>query len=194
MNKMVISDQSLVCSYLSGNQEAISTLIERHRRRVFDYINVMVKDRDLADDIFQETFIKAVRFIGEGRYSDNGKFLSWVLRIAHNQVIDYFRQKKGDRQVSESEVGCDIVKIIRLTDTSIEERIVAAQIDEDVRMLIELLPEEQKEVIYLRYFNNLRFKDIAELTNVSINTALGRMRYALLNLRKLILEKNIQLS
>jgi RNA polymerase sigma-70 factor (ECF subfamily) len=194
MNEMIMSDQKLVRSYLAGNQEAIATLIERHRRRVFDYINMMVKDHDLADDIFQETFIKALRFIGDGRYSDNGKFLSWVMRIAHNQVIDYFRQKKSEKQLSESDAGFDIIKITHLTDTSVEEKMIATQIDEDVRMLIELLPEEQKEVIYLRYFNNMKFKDIAELTDVSINTALGRMRYALLNLRKLISEKNIQLS
>ena len=194
MNEMVMSDQTLLHSYLTGDREAMSTLIERHRRRVFDYINMMVKDRDLADDIFQETFMRVMRFLGEGRYSESGKFLSWVLRIAHNQVIDHYRQKRGDRHLPESELGYDIVNTTRLADSTIEERIVALQIDEDVRRLIEMLPDEQREVIYLRYFNNLRFKEIAELTNVSINTALGRMRYALLNLRKLISEKNIQLS
>lgn len=191
MNVQVLSDQVLLNHYLSGDRNAISRLIERHSRRVRDYINMMVKDRDVAEDIFQETFIKAVRVIDEGRYTDNGKFLSWVLRIAHNQVIDYFRSKRQNKSVTESEAGYDVLGTLRFAEGTVEDALVGAQIERDVRGLVELLPPEQREVVMMRYFSGLSFKDIAEQTDVSINTALGRMRYALINLRKLIKEKNM---
>ncbi len=191
MNVQVLSDRVLLNHYLSGDRSAMSQLIERHSRRVRDYINMMVKDRDLADDIFQETFIKAVRVIDEGRYTDNGKFLSWILRIAHNQVIDYFRAQRQDKSVSESEAGYDILGTLRLAERTVEDAMVSEQIERDVRALIELLPPEQREVVMMRYFSGLSFKDIAEQTDVSINTALGRMRYALINLRRMIKEKNL---
>lgn len=191
MNVQVLSDRVLLNHYLSGDRSAMSQLIERHSRRVRDYINMMVKDRDLADDIFQETFIKAVRVIDEGRYTDNGKFLSWILRIAHNQVIDYFRAQRQDKSVSESEAGYDMLGTLRLAERTVEDAMVSEQIERDVRALIELLPPEQREVVMMRYFSGLSFKDIAEQTDVSINTALGRMRYALINLRRMIKEKNL---
>ena len=194
MNTQVLSDRVLLNHYLAGDQSAISQLIERHSRRVRDYIRMLVKDHDLAEDIFQETFIKAVRVIDEGRYVDSGKFLSWILRIAHNQVIDYFRARKQDREVSESEAGFDMLGTLRFSEPTVEDRLVGEQIAADVRALINELPEEQREVVRMRYYGNLSFKEIAEQTGVSINTALGRMRYALINLRRLIKEKNMVLS
>jgi len=194
MNVQAASDQKLLNSYLSGDRNAISQLIERHSRRVRDYIRMMVKDDDVADDIFQETFIKAVRVIDEGRYTDNGRFLSWILRIAHNQVIDYFRAQKQNPQLNEAEAGYDVLGTLRLAERTVEDEIVCEQIACDVRRLVELLPEEQREVVMMRYYSGLSFKEIAEQTGVSINTALGRMRYALINLRKMIKEKNLVLS
>ncbi|MEG1885658.1 MAG: sigma-70 family RNA polymerase sigma factor [Alistipes sp.] len=194
MNVQVLSDQVLLNHYLSGDHSAISKLIERHSLRVRNYINMMVKDRDVSDDIFQETFIRAVRVIDSGRYTDNGKFVSWILRIAHNQVIDHFRAKKQSRQVNEADAGYDVLGTLQLTERNVEDQIISAQIECDVRALIELLPSEQREVVMMRYFAGLSFKDIAEQTDVSINTALGRMRYALINLRRMIKEKNLILS
>ena len=188
------SDQELLTAYLAGNKEAISQLINRHRERVYDYIRMMVKDGELADDIFQETFIKVVRVIDEGRYKESGRFLSWVMRIAHNQVIDHFRAEKQNPNINESNAGYDIIGSQRLTESSIEERLVGEQIEADLRRLVEELPEEQREVVRLRYYGGLSFKEIADHTGVSINTALGRMRYALINLRKMIKEKNIALE
>ena len=194
MNVQVVSDQKLLNCYLSGDRNAISQLIERHSRRVRDYIQMMVKDGDVADDIFQETFIKAVRVIDEGRYTDNGRFLSWILRIAHNQVIDHFRAQKQNRQLNEAEAGYDVLGTLRLAERTVEDEIVCEQIASDVRRMVELLPDEQREVVMMRYYSGLSFKEIAEQTGVSINTALGRMRYELINLRKMIKEKNLILS
>ena len=194
MNVQVLSDQVLLNNYLSGDRSAISSLIERHSRRVKDYIHMMVKDRDIAEDIFQETFIKAVRVIDEGRYSDNGKFLSWILRIAHNQVIDYFRAQRQNKSVTEADAGYDMLGTLRFAERTVEDSMVSDQIERDVRALVDLLPAEQREAVMLRYFSGLSFKDIAEQTEVSINTALGRMRYALINLRRMIKEKNLVLS
>lgn len=193
MNTQVLSDQKLLNQYLSGDQSAISSLIERHKRRVREYIYMMVKDDEVADDIFQETFIKAIRVIDEGRYMDNGKFLSWILRIAHNQVIDYFRTCKQNKQVNESDTGYNILGSLRFAEKTIEDELVSSQIEQDIRHLVDLLPKEQKEVVMMRYYSGLSFKEIAEQTEVSINTALGRMRYALINLRRMIKEKNLVL-
>ena len=194
MNAQVLSDQVLLNNYLAGDRGAISQLIERYSRRVRDYIRMMVKDVDVADDILQETLIKVVRFIDEGRYSDNGKFLSWVLRIAHNQVIDYFRQQKSARTMNESEAAFNILGSKRFAEQNVEDKIVAEQIEADVRRLIDFLPDEQREVVMMRYYAGMSFQEIADQTNVSINTALGRMRYALINLRKMIKENNLILS
>lgn len=191
MNKKALSDQELLNTYLAGDESAISTLMGRHKKRVTDYINLMVKDRDVADDIFQETMIKVLRFLREGRYTESGRFLSWILRIAHNQVIDHFRQTKQQNQVTESDAGYDILNTRKFSDETVEDKLVLSQIQDDVRKLIEYLPEEQREVVLMRYFNGLSFKEIADMTNVSINTALGRMRYALINLRKLVEEHQL---
>lgn len=194
MNVNVLSDKMLLNSYLSGDRSAMSQLIERHSRRVRDYIRMMVKDDAVADDIFQETFIKAVRVIDEGRYADSGKFLSWVLRIAHNRVLDYFRAQKQSKQVNESDAGYDMLGTLRFAESNIEDEMVSRQIEDDVRRLIELLPDEQRQVVKMRYYSKMSFQEIADNTDVSINTALGRMRYALINLRRMIKEKNLVLS
>lgn len=194
MNLKKLSDHELLNTYISGNEDFINVLLNRHRKRILDYIYMMVKNRDVADDIFQETLIKVVRFVQEGRYTENGKFLSWVLRIAHNQVIDYFRQKKQRNNVSEGDAGYDILNNQKFSDHTVEEKLITNQIETDVRKLIDFLPPEQKEVVLMRYYMGLSFKEIAEQTDVSINTALGRMRYALINLRKLIDEKQLILS
>ena len=194
MNLKKLSDHELLNTYISGNEDSINVLLNRHRKRILDYIYMMVKNRDVADDIFQETLIKVVRFVQEGRYTENGKFLSWVLRIAHNQVIDYFRQKKQRNNVSEGDAGYDILTNQKFSDHTVEEKLITNQIETDVRKLIDFLPPEQKEVVLMRYYMGLSFKAIAEQTDVSINTALGRMRYALINLRKLIDEKQLRLS
>ena len=193
MNVRPLSDSALLNEYLSDNKDAISQLIELHRKKVFDYVMMMVKDGDIADDIVQETFIKVVRFIDERRYTDNGRFLSWVMRIAHNQVIDYFRQNKHENKITESDAGFDLLGTVKFSSKTVEDDIVADQIKDDVRRLIEHLPDEQKEVIKMRYYEDLSFKEIAEQTGVSINTALGRMRYALINLRKMIKENQLVL-
>ena len=194
MNLKKLSDHELLNTYISGNEDSINVLLNRHRKRILDYIYMMVKNRDVADDIFQETLIKVVRFVQEGRYTENGKFLSWVLRIAHNQVIDYFRQKKQRNNVSEGDAGYDILNNQKFSDHTVEEKLITNQIETYVRKLIDFLPPEQKEVVLMRYYMGLSFKEIAEQTDVSINTALGRMRYALINLRKLIDEKQLILS
>lgn len=180
--------------YLSGNKEAVSILIERHRKRIADYIFMMVKNHDIASDIFQETIIKVIKFLDDGRYTESGKFLSWVLRIAHNQVIDHFRQTKQLNQVTESDAGYDILNNKKFSDNTIEDKLITAQIHSDIRSLIDFLPDEQRDVVLMRYFSGMSFKEIAEQTDVSINTALGRMRYALINLRKLIQEKQLILT
>lgn len=194
MNTRVLSDQVLLNNYLSGDRAAISQLIDRHTHRVRDYIRMMVKDNDVADDILQETFIKAVRVIDEGRYADTGKFLSWILRIAHNQVIDHFRSQKNAKTVSESDAGYNMLGTLRFAERTVEDAMISSQIEEDVRRLIERLPAEQREVVVMRYYSGLSFQEIADQTDVSINTALGRMRYALINLRKMIKENNLILN
>lgn len=194
MNAQLLSDQVLLNRYLSGDRDAISLLIERHSSRVRDYIRMMVKDHDVADDILQETLIKAVRVIDEGRYADTGKFLSWVLRIAHNQVIDYFRSQKSQRTVSESDAGYNVLGTLRFAERNVEDRMISEQIEADVRRMIDSLPEEQREVVVMRYYAGMSFQEIADQTEVSINTALGRMRYALINLRKMIKENNVILN
>lgn len=193
MNVTMLSDRALLNNYLLGDRSAISELIERHSRRVRSYIGMMIKDDAVADDIFQETFIKAVKVIDEGGYTDSGKFLSWILRIAHNRVLDHFRREKSSRQLNEKEAGYDVLGTLRVSEDNVEDNIIQSEVMETVRNLVEALPDDQREVVRLRYYSKLSFQEIAEQTNVSINTALGRMRYALINLRRMIKEKNIVL-
>ncbi len=189
-----LSDTVLLNRYLTGEKSAISELIERHSARVRSYIRMMVKDYDLAEDLFQETFIKAIKVIDDGRYTDNGRFLSWILRIAHNIVIDHFRSKKSSQTIGESEAGYDVLGSIKFSSEPIEDKMIHQQIASDVRRLIDFLPEEQQEVVRMRYYYDMSFKEISEQCNVSINTALGRMRYALINMRRMVKENNIILS
>ena len=191
MKTTMLSDQTLLEMYQQGNREAISQLLERHTRRVRDYVRMMVKDNDVADDLTQEILIKVVRVIDEGRYIDKGRFLPWILRIAHNRVLDYFRAQKQLKTVSETSAGFDILGNMNMAEPSIEESMIWEQRAEDIRALVEELPYEQREVVRMRYYEGLSFKEIAEQTGVSINTALGRMRYALINLRQLIKKKNL---
>ena len=193
MNLTKMNDQELLQAYSDGNEDAVTILIERHRKRIYDYIRMMVKDADLADDLFQETFIKVLKSLREERYIDNGKFVAWVMRIAHNQIIDHFRRQKQQNNVSNDDVGYDLLNNKKFSDKTIEEHMVSDQISADIRRLVDFLPEEQREVVMLRHYSDLSFKEIAEQTGVSINTALGRMRYALINLRKLINEKQVVL-
>jgi len=194
MKSQFPSDKELISQYLKGNQASLELLIHRHQNRVFAYILMVVKDKQLADDIFQDTFIKVINTIRSGAYKEEGKFIQWVMRIAHNLIIDYFRKSKRIPVVDNDNDEFDIFDTIRFTDPSIEDQMITEQIHDDVRKLIELLPPEQKEVLFMRHYSEMSFKDIAEQTNVSINTALGRMRYALINLRKLIKEKNVILT
>ncbi|MCF8235208.1 MAG: sigma-70 family RNA polymerase sigma factor [Bacteroidales bacterium] len=189
-----VNDKELISKYLQGNQASLEKLIKRHQNKVFAYILMIVKDKELADDIFQDTFIKVINTIKAGSYKEEGKFIQWVMRIAHNLIIDHFRKSKRIPVIDNSKDEYDIFDTISLKDPSVEERMVTDQIHEDVRKLIEYLPPEQKEVLFMRHYSEMSFKDIAEQTNVSINTALGRMRYALINLRKLIAENNIILT
>jgi RNA polymerase sigma-70 factor (ECF subfamily) len=193
MNWTKMNDQQLLRAYSEGHEEAVSILIERHRKRIHDYIRMMVKDPDLADDLFQETLIKALKSLREERYIDNGRFVAWVMRIAHNQIIDHFRRQKQQNQISNEEAGYDLLNNRKFSDPTVEDHLVVDQIHDDLRRLVNDLPEEQREVVVMRHYRDMSFKDIAEQTGVSINTALGRMRYALINLRKMIEEKQIVL-
>ena len=189
-----LSDSELIAKYIDGNLNSLELLIHRHKNRVYAYILMVVKDKQLADDIFQDTFIKVINTVQAGSYKEEGKFIQWVMRIAHNLIIDYFRKSKRIPVIDNDSSEFDIFDTIQFTDASVEDKMILDQIYKDVRELIEHLPPEQKEVLFMRHYSDMSFKDIAEQTDVSINTALGRMRYALINLRKLIQEKEIVLT
>jgi RNA polymerase sigma factor (sigma-70 family) len=193
LTQSIVSDQQLVSAYIQGNEQSLEILIERHKSKVFNYIMSFVKNRDIADDLFQDIFIKAITTLKKGGYNEEGKFLPWLMRIAHNMIIDHFRREKRMPMVGKTETF-DIFDVLGDTDPNVEEAIVFETINQDVKKLIDYLPEDQKEVLNLRLFCNLSFKDIAEETGVSINTALGRMRYALINMRKLVEENDIKLT
>lgn len=188
------TDQELVRQFINGNRSAIEYLIRRHKNKVFTYISIYVREQSLAEDIFQETFLKVIHSLKAGKYTDNGKFLSWVMRIAHNLIIDHFRREKQMRLLSNDDYETDILNEKRFAEDNIEDNLVKEQIEKDVRVLLERLPEDQREVVMLRHYAGLSFKEIAEQTEVSINTALGRMRYALINMRKMIEEKSLNLT
>jgi RNA polymerase sigma-70 factor (ECF subfamily) len=189
-----VSDQDLVQAYIQGDQSAIEKLINRHRSKVYTYILLTIKNQQLAEDLFQETFIKVIQSLRGGKYRDNGRFLSWVIRISHNLIIDHFRKEKQMNAVSNDDSEVDLFNSKKLSDHNIEELIVNSQIRSEIRLLINELPNDQREVVLLRHYGGLSFKEIAEQTDVSINTALGRMRYALINLRKMIKEKDLELT
>ena len=195
MNELyLLTDEQLVVLYISGTDEAFDALLARHKDRLFSYIYYQVKNEDLANDIFQDTFTKAIVHLRNKRYAENGKFYSWLSCIAHNLIIDLFRQEKNENVVSNDETEVDLFNNIKLSDDTIETKLVNEQVLRDVRRLVELLPEEQREVVMMRYYYGMSFQEIADQTGVSINTALGRVRYALINMRKLIREHNVILS
>ncbi|MDE7152979.1 MAG: sigma-70 family RNA polymerase sigma factor [Muribaculaceae bacterium] len=189
-----LSDEHLIAAYAKGNNQAFDTLLHRHKDKLFSYILHIVKSQELADDIFQETFVKIISTIQQGRYAETGKFAAWMTRIARNIIVDYFRQNKAQALVSIDNDEIDVLNRKDLADSNIEDSLVESQTLSDVRQLVKELPESQREVIDMRFYRNMSFKEIADSTNVSINTALGRMRYALLHLRKLAKEKNIALT
>ncbi len=193
MKKIALTDNELIAQYVSGDESALKTLITRHEKKVFSYIMMSVKNRELAEDIFQDTFIKVINTLRSGNYKEEGKFVQWVMRIANNLKIDYFR-KMQRMPMFEGNGEFDIFDVIYGTDPSIEQKMITEQIYDELRILIKMLPDEQREVLEMRIYNDVSFKDIAEITGVSINTALGRMRYALINLRKIIKEKNVIVS
>ncbi len=190
----ILSDEELVKKFVSGDSKCIDILIDRHQQRIYSFIFLMVRQRDLAEDIFQDVFVKVIHSLKGGKYAENGRFTSWVMRIAHNLVIDHFRKQKNQQMVSNDQYTFDIFNNTRFSDHTIEDKMVYDQMLSDVASLVEKLPETQKEVIKLRHYFGLSFKEIAEETNVSINTALGRMRYALINMRKMMDEQNMTLT
>ncbi|MBE9488209.1 MAG: sigma-70 family RNA polymerase sigma factor [Bacteroidetes bacterium] len=195
LTQSVIDDSTLIKDYLSGDNESMSILMSKYKPRIHKYILMIVKNDSVADDIFQELYIKIQKSIKSDKYIDNGKFLSWCLRIAHNLVIDYFRQKKQLNTLSaDDDKQTNILYGKSLSEPNAEDNMINEQVRIDLRKLVEELPKEQREVIILRHYMGMSFKDIAQQTQVSINTALGRMRYALINLRKMINDRNINLE
>lgn len=194
-----MSDQQLVKSYIKGNENGLGELVNRHKDRVYTYVYIKVRSQALAEDIFQDTFIKVIKTLKSGRYNEEGKFLPWVMRIAHNLTIDHFRKEKKMQMVRSVRSGSDesdeydVVANLRESAKNVDVEMAEAQIKSDVKKLIRKLPDDQREVLIMRHYYNMSFKEISEVTNVSINTALGRMRYALMNLRKMIEERNINL-
>jgi RNA polymerase sigma-70 factor (ECF subfamily) len=193
-NLKQMADDALVTLYLEGNNSAFDVLLNRHKDRLFNYIFFIVRSKEVAEDIFQETFVKAIVTLQQGRYTNDGKFAAWITRIAHNLVIDQFRIERNENAVSNDEAEFDLLNDARLSEGTVENRMVNDQVLADVRMLVDELPDCQREVVFMRYYQDLSFKDIAEITGVSINTALGRMRYAIMNMRRIAVEKNVSLA
>lgn len=193
MDMLQLSDSQLVSKYIKGSEAALEVLIERHQAKIYSYIISRIRDADLANDIFQDVFVKIIQTLKKGKYNEEGKFLPWVLRIAHNLVIDHFRRNKRMPTVSPTN-EFDVFDIIKDDAPTRESSLIWEQIEHDLNKLIDFLPDEQREVLQLRHYSRMSFKEIAEQTDVSINTALGRMRYALINLRKLIEKHNVILT
>lgn len=193
MKKELIQDAELVSNYIRGDESALSVLIERHKQKIYSFIYSKVYDRDITEDVFQDTFIKVIRTLKRGKYNEEGKFLPWVMRIAHNLVIDHFR--KNSRMPKFDNAGeFSIFSVLSDSSLNAEKSMIKDQVESDVRRVIEELPEDQKQVLLMRMYQDMSFKEISERTGVSINTALGRMRYALINMRKVIEQNNIILT
>lgn len=190
----MISDYDLILRFIGGEQLCFEQLIHRHKNKIFAYISLYIRDQALAEDIFQDTVLKVIQSVKSGKYSDNGKFLSWVMRIAHNLIIDHFRRIKQMNTISNDNYESDLFNSKSFAEDNIEDDMIKQQIHKDIRNMISSLPDDQREVVILRHYAGLSFKEIAEITDVSINTALGRMRYALINMRKLMEEKKISLT
>lgn len=187
-------DNILIQQYLSGNNEAFETLLNRYKQRIYSFIYSKIKDRELADDVFQDTFIKVIKTLKKGTYNDEGRFLSWVMRIAHNLIVDHFRRKQRMPMYESHDSDKDVFYRVSEPTQNIEDLLINTQIKEDLNILINELPKNQLEVLHMRLYQDMSFKEIAERTNVSINTSLGRMRYGLINLRKLIDERNLTMT
>ena len=197
MADYIQSDKDLIRLYLSGDEKAFETLLLRNKDRVFGYIVSKVRNQNLANDIFQDVFIKVVRTLKNGSYNEEGKFLPWILTISHNMIVDHFRRSNKMHMISESSSKSDdynIFSVLQLKDSNVEDDLIKEQIEADVVRLVQYLPEEQREVVQYRIFKEMSFKDIAEKEDISINTALGRMRYALINLRKLVDKHNVSIT
>ena len=195
-NLKEMSDEELALSYVEGNNRAFDLLLSRNQSKLFSYILYVVRDRDTAEDIFQETFVKVITKLQERRYTTSGKFSAWIMRIAHNAIMDWYREQKADRVIEANEENdlSNLGSDDDLLEANIEMEFVNAQVLTEVKQLMNLLPAPQREVVFMRYFQQLSFKEIAEATDVSINTALGRMRYALLNMRRMAREHHLQLQ
>lgn len=193
MDVIQTTDKQLILDYLAGNDRAFEVLLNRHRDKIFSSIYLFVKDQDLAEDIFQDVFIKIIDTLRKGKYNHEGKFLQWALRISYNMCVDNFRRSKRRTKVSASETF-DIFDVLESKDDNMETTIIKSQMHKKVRHLVDQLPPEQREVVILRHYADMSFKEISQLTRVSINTALGRMRYALINMRKMVGEKELLLQ
>ena len=192
-NSKLVDDAFLVSNYINGCEKSLEVLVSKHKFKIYNFIYSKVLDRDNADDLFQETFIKVIKTLKKGVYNEEGKFLPWIMRIAHNLVIDFFRKNKRFPTFDKNQ-NYDIFQLIKDDNPSIERHLIDKQILNDLQKIVVKLPEDQKEVLNMRLYKEMSFKEISEVTGVSINTALGRMRYAIINLRKLIVENNITLS
>ena len=190
----MISDYELIQRFIKGETSCFDQLIHRHKNKVFAYISMYIRDQALAEDLFQDTFMKVIQSVKAGRYQDNGKFISWVMRIAHNLIIDHFRRIKQMNTVSNDDYESDLFNSRKLAEDNVEDDMIRRQIQKDVRKMISMLPDDQREVVILRHYAELSFREIADTTGVSINTALGRMRYALINMRKIMEENKISLT
>lgn len=193
MKQFEITDNELINEFLSGNKQAIEKLIKRHKRKVFTYILMVVRNREVAEDIFQETFIKVFKSINEGKYTDDGRFIAWMMRIAHNLIIDNVRREKRLKTISSDDYEYDIFNHKKYSEQHKEQTVIKEEVEIDLKRIVNELPDVQKQVVIMRHFMDMSFKEIAEETGVSINTALGRMRYAIINMRKIIDEKKISL-
>ena len=189
-----MTDYELILKFIKGEQSCFEKLIQRHKNKVFAYISLYIRDLALAEDIFQDTFLKVIQSVKTGKYADNGKFVSWVMRIAHNLIIDHFRRIKQINTISNDNYESDLFNSKAFAEDNIEDDMIKRQIQKDVRKMIGQLPDDQREVVILRHYAGLSFKEIAEITDVSINTALGRMRYALINMRRIMVDNKISLT
>ena len=192
--KEIISDYDLILRFIKGEQLCFEQLIYRHKNKIFAYISLYIRDQALAEDIFQDTILKVIQSVKSGKYADNGKFLSWVMRIAHNLIIDHFRRLKQMNTISNDNYESDLFNSKSFAEDNIEDDIIKQQIHKDARNMISSLPDDQREVVILRHYADLSFKEIADVTGVSINTALGRMRYALINMRRIMVDNKISLT
>lgn len=194
MNATHLSDAQLVKKYIAGSEDALAAILKRHQHKILAFIYSKINDREVAEDIFQDTFVKVIKTLKNGKYNEEGKFLPWVIRISHNLIIDYFRRNQRMPKFEAKDKDFDLLGMLSDDLPNAEYKMIQSQIEMDLVKLIQLLPEDQKEVLNMRLYKDMSFKEIADLTDVSINTALGRMRYALINLRKMVKQNNIILT